>query len=93
MQRIVPLLGKDAFLVSSLGRGLVGDAYAEHITGVSAGAMMFPLMIYGMEIGDRMFFSVYDAAGNDDYKNALKKVLERRGIDIEELDPATGKTI
>lgn len=93
MQRIVPLLGKDAFLVSSLGRGLVGENYAEHITGVSAGAMMFPLMIYGMEIGDRMFFSAYDAAGNDDYKNALKKVLERRGIDIEELDPATGKTI
>lgn len=93
MKRIVPLLGQDAVLISNLGRGVVSDSYAEHITAMLPGAMLFPLMVYGVTFGQRMGFSGYDAAGNGRYKKALKNVLERMGLKVEECDPATGKAI
>ena len=93
MKRIVPLLGQDAVLISNLGRGVISDSYAEHITAMLPGAMMFPLMVYGVTFGERMGFSGYDAAGDGRYKKALKAVLERMGLTIEECDPATGKAV
>lgn len=92
MQRILPLLGKDAILISNLGRGLFSDTYASHITAVLPGAMMFPLMVYGIPWGEKMGFSGYDG-GNGNYKKALKAVLEREGLLLEERDPATGKAV
>ena len=93
MKRILPLLGQDTLLASNLGKGLVSDTYAGHITAMIPGAMMFPLMVYGVPWGDRMGFSGYDAIGNGRYKAALRSVLERMGLRVEECDSATGKTI
>ncbi len=92
-KRIVPLLGKDVLLVSNLGRGIVPCAAEEHVTSIFVGAMMFPLMVYGVPAGDRMGFSGTDLSKDGKYKNALKTVLERMGLSIEEIDPATGKAI
>lgn len=86
-------MGQDAIITSNLGKGLVSDSYAGHITAVFAGALMFPLMVYGIPVGDSMGFSGYDATGKGEYKKALKKVLERMGLSLNEIDPATGKTI
>lgn len=93
MGLIIPLMGQDALLISNLGRGLIGEGYSEHVTGVLAGAMVFPLMLYGIVSDKYMFFTGYDAGGKNEYKKALIAELRRRKIIVEELDPATGKTI
>ena len=92
MRLIVDLMGQDALLISNLGRGLIGEGYSSHVTAVHAGAMMFPLMVYGIVVGEKMFLTGYDA-GDRDYKKALISILNRRDIAVEELDPATGKTV
>lgn len=93
MKRIFPLLGPDALLVSNLGKGLASDTYADHICAVLIGSMMFPLMLYGLPLLDRMGFSGYDGSPEGGYRDALKAVLERVGLTIEERDTETGKTV
>ncbi len=93
LKQIIPLMGRDALLISNLGKGLISDSYAEHIIALCPGAMMFPLMVYGIPFGDRMGFSGYDGTGKGEYKKALGSVLERMGLSIEERDTATGKAV
>ena len=93
IKMISEYLGQDAIITSNLGKGLVSDFYAGHITAIFAGALMFPLMVYGIPLGDSMGFSCYDATGKGEYKKALKTVLERMGLSLNEIDPATGKAV
>ncbi|MBQ7725205.1 MAG: hypothetical protein IJT63_06300, partial [Lachnospiraceae bacterium] len=93
LKMISEYLGQDAIITSNLGKGLVSDFYAGHITAIFAGALMFPLMVYGIPLGDSMGFSCYDATGKGEYKKALKTVLERMGLSLNEIDPATGKAV
>ncbi len=93
MGLIIPMMGQDALLISNLGRGLIGEGYCKHVTGVLAGSMVFPLMLYGIVSGENMFLTGYDAGEKNEYKKALITELKRRNITVEELDPATGKTI
>ncbi len=148
MKRIVPLAGQDTIMISHLGKGLAGDTYAGRIKAPMAAALLFPLMVYSMVVGDRIFFFIHEAGslsenqftqsarphfagesdtnlghvaryapqirsvppqtgdahlgqsvfgqspgGNREFGSTLKTVLERRGIDIAEFDPATGKAV
>ena len=93
MKMIIPLAGQDSIMISHIGRGLAGDSYASRIKTVMAGALLFPLMIYSLIVGDRILFFCHDAGNSGEYKKEFRRVLERRGIDIEEFDPETGKTI
>ena len=93
LKLIKEYIDQDAIVPSNLGKGLVSDSYAGHIKTVFAGALMFPLMVYGIPVGESMGVSCYDATGKGEYKKALKAVLERMGLSINEIDPATGKTV
>ncbi|MCR4590312.1 MAG: hypothetical protein K5668_05785 [Lachnospiraceae bacterium] len=88
MKRIIPLAGQDSIMISHLGRGLVADSYEFQIKAAMAGALLFPLMMYSYVVGDRILFYGYDAGKQGEYKEAFRSVLERRGIGIEEFDPA-----
>jgi hypothetical protein len=50
-------------------------------------------MVYGIGAGDKLFCTGLEATGTGAYRDALKTVLERRGFEVEELDPETGKTV
>jgi hypothetical protein len=85
MRIIGNLMGKDAILVSYLGRELVGASYAEHVKGVYAGAAMLPLMVYGSTVGDGLYISGFDACGGRKYKKELIKALERYVKEVQEI--------
>ncbi len=93
LKRIASVMGQETFMISNLGHGLIGEAYASHVKAVFTGAIAFPLMVYGIGAGDKLFCTGLEATGTGAYRDALKTVLERRGFEVEELDPETGKTV
>ncbi|MCR4604493.1 MAG: hypothetical protein K5639_00655 [Eubacterium sp.] len=96
LKRIGRVMEADTILISNLGKWTPKE-YVKHIKGVLPGASMFPLMIYGLRVGDDYYYSVYDGTGvkNGDisYKNALKNVIERSVGSVNEIDFSSDKAV
>ncbi len=90
---IASLVSEDTAVISSLGRLKVSENCAVHIRGLILTAMIFPVMLYSMVIGDSMMFMGYDGTGEGKYASTVKKELERNGLPTEDMDPDTGKIL
>ncbi len=91
LARIAPLISADSVVISSFGRLKVSEACLAHIRGLILTVMIFPVMLYGMEIGDFLMLMGYDGTGEGKYAAAVRKELERNGLSIENMDTETGE--
>ncbi len=79
-QMIQKMAGSDSMVVSYLGKALIPEEIAPHVTEVREGIRMFPLMLYAVICGEKLEITVRDATGDGKLQQAMAGVLHAFGL-------------